>query len=162
DYILMRDQISTMRDQVASELQHEAGGRVRIRVMRNADYLAYQQMLVDNLKGARVRSQNEIIATLMQLRPEQLAQLIQCNDLDCFEELLHVGTERARKILDSFRESVDPLTLEVIAIEDGISVELNLATAGRPRFKDAFDLSLGQKCTALLPILLARRDNPSI
>jgi chromosome segregation ATPase len=61
DHILMRDQISTMRDQVASELQHEAGERVRIRVMRNADHLAYQQMLVDGLKGARVRNQNEIL-----------------------------------------------------------------------------------------------------
>ena len=35
------------------------------------------KLLVDGLKGARVRNQNEIIATLMQLRPEQLAQLIQ-------------------------------------------------------------------------------------
>ena len=87
----MRDQISTMRDEVASELQHEAGERVRIRVMRNADHLAYQEMLVDGLKGARVRNQNEILATLMQLRPEQLAQLIQSNDLDSFEELTHFG-----------------------------------------------------------------------
>src|SRR5260370_204150 len=71
DHILMRDRISTMRDEVASELQHESGERVRIRVMRNADHLAYQQMLVDGLKGARVRNQNEILATLMQLRPEQ-------------------------------------------------------------------------------------------
>ncbi len=162
DHILMRDQISTMRDEVASELQHESGERVRIRVMRNADHLAYQQVLVDGLKGARVRNQNEILAALMQFRPEQLAQLIQSNDLDSFEELAHFGTERSRKILDSFRESIDPLALEITAIEDRIGIELNVATAGRPHFKDASDLSRGQKCTALLPILLARRDNPLI
>jgi energy-coupling factor transporter ATP-binding protein EcfA2 len=162
EHLLMRDQISTMRDEVASELQHEAGDRVRIRVMRNADHLAYQQMLVEGLKGARVRNQNEILATLMQLRPEQLAQIIQSNDLESFEELTHFGTERSRKILDSFRESVDPLTLEVAPIEDRIDIELNVATAGQPHFKDASDLSRGQKCTALLPILLARRDNPLI
>jgi ABC-type histidine transport system ATPase subunit len=162
DHILMRDQISTMRDEVASELQHEAGERVRIRVMRNADYLAYQEMLVEGLKGARVRNQNEIIATLMQLRPEQLAQLIQSNDLESFEEVTHFGAERSRKILDSFRESVDPLALEVTEIEDRIGIELNVSSGGRPNFKDASDLSRGQKCTALLPILLARRDNPLI
>lgn len=162
DHILMRDQISTMRDDVASELQYEAGERVRIRVMRNADHLAYQQMLEAGLKGARVRNQNEILSTLMQLRPEQLAQLIQSNDLESLEELTHFGAERSRKILDSFRESVDPLALEVTAIEDRIGIELNVATAGRPHFKDASDLSRGQKCTALLPILLARRDNPLI
>jgi DNA repair exonuclease SbcCD ATPase subunit len=162
DHILMRDQVSTMRDEVASELQHEAGERVRIRVMRNADHLSYQQMLMEGLKGARVRNQNEILATLMQLRPEQLAQLIQSNDLNSFEELTHFGAERSRKILDAFRESVDPLTLEITAIEDRIAIELNVATLGAPHFKDASDLSRGQKCTALLPILLARRDNPLI
>ena len=162
DHVLMRDRISKLRDEVASELQHEAGERVRIRVMRNADHLAYQEMLVDGLKGARVRNQNEIINTLMQLRPEQLAQLIQSNDLESFEELTHFGSERSRKILDSFREAVDPLLLEVTEIEDRIGIELNVSTSGRPHFKDAADLSRGQKCTALLPILLARRDNPLI
>src|SRR5260370_4946894 len=160
DHILMRDQVSTIRDEVASQLQHEAGERVRIRVMRNADHMSYQEMLVDGLKGARVRNQNEILATLMQLRPEQLAQLIQANDLDSFDELTHFGSERSRKILDAFRESVDPLALEITAIEDRIAIELNVATAGRPHFKDAYDLSRGQKCTPLLPILLARMDNP--
>ena len=162
DHILMRDQVSTMRDEVASELQHEAGERVRIRVMRNADHMAYTQTLVEGLKDARVRNQNEILATLMQLRPEQLAQLVQSNDLDSFADLTHFGTERSRKILDAFRESVDPLALEITAIEDRIAIELNVATTGQLHFKDASDLSRGQKCTALLPILLARRDNPLI
>jgi len=162
DHILMRDKVSTMRDEIASELQHEAGERVRIRVMRNADHLSYQEMLMEGLKGARVRNQNEILATLMQLRPEQLAQLLQSNDLDSFEELTHFGRERSLKILEAFRESLDPLTLEITEIEDRIAIELNVATAGRPHFKEASDLSRGQKCTALLPILLARRDNPLI
>jgi len=161
-HILMRDQISTIREEVASELQHEAGERVRIRIMRNADHLAYQQMLVDGLRGARVRNHEEIMARLMQLRPEQLAQLVQSNDLDSFEELTSFGGERSRKILDAFRESVDPLALEVIAIEDRVSIELDVSSAGQPNFKDASDLSRGQKCTALLPILLARRDSPLI
>jgi energy-coupling factor transporter ATP-binding protein EcfA2 len=161
-HILMRDQISTLREEVAAELQREAGERVRVRIMRNADHLAYQQMLVDALRGARVRNHDEIITTLMQLRPEQLAQLIQANDVDSFEELTGFGNERSRKILDAFRESVDPLALEVIAIEDRIGIELNVSSAGQPNFKDAADLSRGQKCTALLPILLARRDSPLI
>jgi len=162
NHILMRDQISTLREEVASELQREAGERVRIRIMRNADHLAYQQMLVDGLRGARVRNHDEIITTLMRLRPEQLAQLIQTNDCDSFEELTAFGSERSHKILDAFRETVDPLALEVIAIEDRIGIELNISSGGQPNFKDASDLSRGQKCTALLPILLARRDSPLI
>jgi energy-coupling factor transporter ATP-binding protein EcfA2 len=161
-HILMRDEVSTLREEVASGLQREAGQRVRIRIMRNADHLAYQQMLVDSLRGARVRNHEEIVTRLMQLRPEQLAQLIQDNDFNSFEELTAFGVERSRKILDAFRESVDPLALEVIAIEDRIGIELNVSSSGQPNFRDASDLSRGQKCTALLPILLARRDSPLI
>ena len=50
-HILMRDQISTIREEVAAELQREAGERVRIRIMRNADDLAYQQMLIEGTQG---------------------------------------------------------------------------------------------------------------
>ena len=39
---------------------------------------------------------------------------------------------------------------------------MNVSSAGQPKFRDASDLSRGQKCTALLPILLARRDSPLI
>jgi len=162
EHILTRDQISAMREEVASELQREAGERVRIRIMRNADHLAYQQMLVDGLRGARVRSHEEIVAKLMELRPEQLAQLIQTRDFESFEELTAFGSERCRKILEAFRESVDPLALEVIAVEDRVGIELDVSSAGPPVFRDASDLSRGQKCTALLPILLARRDSPLI
>jgi energy-coupling factor transporter ATP-binding protein EcfA2 len=161
-HILMRDEISTIREEIASELQREAGERVRIRILRNADHLAYQQMLIEGLRGARVRNHEEIIGSLMQLRPEQLAQVIQTNDLESFDELTGFGPERSRKILDAFRSVIDPLTLEVIAIEDRIGIELNVAPSGKANFKDAADLSRGQKCTALLPILLARRDSPLI
>ena len=50
----------------------------------------------------------------------------------------------------------------MIAIEDRIGIELNVSSTGKANFKDAAELSRGQKCTALLPILLARRDSPLI
>jgi energy-coupling factor transporter ATP-binding protein EcfA2 len=159
---LEREQISDLRTSVAADLQHETTDKVRIRVIRNADDLTYQQTLFEALRGARVRNHEEILASLMRVRPEQLAQLIQSNDVDSFEKLMTFGQERSRRILDAFRENIDPLSLEVTTIEDQIRIELNVSTGGQPNFKDASDLSRGQKCTALLPILLARRDNPLV
>lgn len=159
-YLLERDQISRLREDVAAKLQSEAGHKVRIRVNKNADNLNYQQMLIEGLRGARVRNQEDIIDTLMGIRPEQLAQIIQANDLGEFESLTDFGTERSRKILESFREHIDPLNLEVVPIEDRILIELNVATGAEANFKDAAELSRGQKCTALLPLLLARRATP--
>jgi hypothetical protein len=161
-YLLEREKVSQLRDQIATQLQAEAGKQVRIRILRNADNYAYQQILTAGLQGARVRNHEDILASLMQLRPEDLAQLIQENNPDEFESQTNLGNERSRKILDAFREKIDPLELEIVEIEDRICIELNVASDAEPNFKDASDLSRGQKCTALLPILLARRDTPLV
>jgi energy-coupling factor transporter ATP-binding protein EcfA2 len=161
-FLLEREQVSALRDSVAKELQRETGKKVRIRVLRNADDLAYRTVLTEGLKGARVRNHDEILHSLLQLRPEQLAQFIYTDDATAFDEACGFGPERARKIMDAFRDNVDPLALEVIDIEDQVRIELNVATSDEPIFKDAAELSRGQKCTALLPLLLARTDNPLI
>jgi energy-coupling factor transporter ATP-binding protein EcfA2 len=161
-FLLEREQISSLRDSVARELQGETGDKVRIRVLRNADDLAYRTMLTEGLKGARVRNHDEILDSLLQLRPEQLAQFISGDDADGLDEACSFGPERARRILDAFRENIDPLELEVVEIQDQVRIELNVSTTEENIFKDAAELSRGQKCTALLPILLARRNTPLI
>ncbi|HEY3411902.1 MAG TPA: AAA family ATPase [Armatimonadota bacterium] len=162
DYLVERDRISCLREEVATQLQADAGTSVRIRVLRNADALSYQQMLMEGLKGARVRNHEDILSALMRLRPEQLAQIVLNDDLMEFEHQVSLGTERSRRILDAFRQSIDPLSLEVSTIEDRIAIELNVSSGADPNFKDASELSRGQKCTALLPLLLARRETPLV
>jgi len=162
DYLLEREKISHLREGVAVDLQREAGAKVRIRVLRNADNLNYQQLLMEGLRGARVRNHEDILVSLMRLRPEQLAQIIAENDLKEFEEQLSLGQERCRRILEAFHENIDPQLLEVVDIEDRICIELDVSSGAEPNFKDAADLSRGQKCTALLPLLLARRDTPLV
>jgi energy-coupling factor transporter ATP-binding protein EcfA2 len=161
-FLLERENISRVREEVAAELQREAGSKVRVRVLKNADSLAYQQVLTAGLQGARVRNHDDILAALMRLRPEDLAQFMQDPNSAEFETHTGLGAERARKILDAFKDKLDPLELEVLAIDDRISIELNVASAAEPIFKDAAELSRGQKCTALLPLLLARRTTPLV
>ena len=157
-----RERVSELRERVAQRLQNEAGANVRIRVRRNADNSTYQEVLTEALRGARVRNQGEIVEKLMRLQPDQLAQLITRNSASEFEAQMSLGDERARKVLENLRAALDPLDLETTTIDDRIYIELNLSTGSAPLFKDAGELSRGQKCTALLPLLLARRDSPLI
>jgi hypothetical protein len=159
-YLLERERVSVARETIAARLESNAGGRVRVRINRNADNLSYRRFLLDGIKGARVRNHDEIIESLLQLRPESLAEIIYENALNEFEQQTSFGHERSRKILDSLRASVDHFALEVVDVEDRISIELNVGTEDEPNMRDASDLSRGQKCTALLPLLLARRDTP--
>jgi hypothetical protein len=162
DYLLTRDKISQIRERVASELQAESGPKVRIRVQRNADVLEYQRQLMDALHGSKLKNQDDILRTLSRIRPEDLAQIIGDDDLQELDTHCAFGKERGRRILDSLRAGTSPLQLEVLPIDDAVSIELNVSTTTPENYKDASELSRGQKCTALLPILLARRDTPLI
>lgn len=162
EYLLTRDQVSTLREEVAATLQREAGRKVRIRLQRNSDTLEYQQRVLSALEGSKTKGQDEIARALTQMPPEHLAQFIRDNDLDELEAQFHFGRERGKKILEALREKIDPLTLEILQIDDRVVIELNVAGDGPEKFKDAAELSRGQKCTALLPILLARRDSPLV
>jgi ABC-type cobalamin/Fe3+-siderophores transport system ATPase subunit len=161
-YLLDWEKISQLRTRVAAQLQQQAGNKVRIRVLVNADILGYQQMLTEGLRGAHVRNHEDILATLLRLRPEELAQIVRDNDLTEFEQQTSLGKERSAKIVEAFRKNLDLFDLELVTIDDQVRIELNVASTSDPHFKDATELSRGQKCTALLPLLLARRDTPLI
>lgn len=161
-YLIEKDKISEIREQVAEELQKASGDKIRIRVTRNSDNLRYQQSLAEGLRGAKVRGQEAIVTSLLSMRPEELSQLIQDDDVAQFEALTGLGSERSAKVITALRENLDPLELEVTPIEDRIRIELDVSTNGEPNFKEASELSRGQKCTALLPLLMARRLTPLI
>jgi energy-coupling factor transporter ATP-binding protein EcfA2 len=162
DFLLERDEISTIRGDVAAWLQKEAGNQIQVRVIRNADDLSYRSLLLEGLKGARVRNHEEILTELLTIRPEELGQMIQTGGADALESMGHFGTERSQRIIEAFKQNLNPHELETVQIDDQVRIELNVSTGPDPLFKDAADLSRGQKCTALLPLLLARRDSPLI
>jgi len=89
--------------------------------MRNADHLRISRFF-SKASRARGSESKEILAIFMQLRRSSLRSSFSQRP-GSFEELTHFGTERSRKILDSFRENIDPLALEITEIEDRIGID---------------------------------------
>jgi len=52
--------------------------------------------------------------------------------------------------------------LEEIALTETVTIKLNVGTEGNPTFKEITDLSSGQKCTAILNLLLLNNSEPLI
>lgn len=159
-YVLEHDRVSDVREAVAARLQQDCGKNVRLRVLRNADDLAYQQTLLKGIAGSGLRGHDELITGLSQVRPDVLAQILHDSDAAELENLLKLGSVRTAKLLEGIKQNLDALDLEVLTTDDRISIELNVGSDKDPIYRDAADLSRGQKCTALLPLLLARRDSP--
>lgn len=107
-FLLSRDRLSEVREEVARRLQSEAVSKVRIWVQRNADNLEYQERLTAALKGSNLKNQADILRTLTGARPEDLAQMIRENDIDEFEAQLGFGKERSKKVFEAMRLKEDP------------------------------------------------------
>lgn len=160
-YITIGDALSDLRCKVAETLQQDAGTRVRIALRRSADRTEYILRLTDGLKGAGVGRHESIVETVSRLRPDELGQLISSRNYAEFEAATNLEGERAHKVLDAFRQALDPFELEVLRPDDMVTIELNVGKDAE-LFRDAAKLSQGQKCTALLPLLLARRSVPLV
>ena len=91
EYLLAQEAISELRESVAELLAEETGPNVQVTVVRNADNLEYQQILMDGLRGARVRNHDEYLAKLMTIRPEDPAQMVQQQDAGSFEQFMGFG-----------------------------------------------------------------------
>ncbi|HWW77155.1 MAG TPA: hypothetical protein VNZ44_17260 [Pyrinomonadaceae bacterium] len=161
-YAKLGERISEIREKTAKELEAAAGAGVRINVRRGADNLEYRDKIAGSLHGAGVRNHDQIVESVSKMRPDELAQLIHERNYSEFENLCELGAERSRRVLDAMHASLEPLELEAMRPEDVISIELNVGSAKSPIYKDASELSRGQKCTALLPLLLARRRTPLV
>lgn len=160
-YLQLGDRVSDLRIATAASLQSDTGASVRIGVRRAADRSEYLQRLSEALRGAGVSKHESIVDAVARLRPDELSSIIAGRDYAEFESITNIEGERGRKVLDAFRFALDPLALELLRPDDMVSIELNVG-GDREVFRDASKLSQGQKCTALLPLLLARRQAPLI
>lgn len=161
-YLLLRERVSALREEVVGELMAAVPGQVRLGVRRSADTLEYQQLVSQALHGSGLRQHDAIVESVTRFRPDELAQIVRGNDVVEFDAVCRFGSDRARRVLDALRQALDPLILEVLPSDDVVSIELNVGTQEDPIYRDAAHLSRGQKCTALLPLLLARRHTPLV
>lgn len=158
-----RDRISSLRRETADELTEYAGENVRVKVTQNGDSAGYRQLLANGLSGAGVKPHEEIVNLIAtNLRPEEIADILHRNVSEELDRLCRFGPDRSRKIVDAMRRNLSIPELEVILLDDRIDIELNVGLTGDENYKDAANLSRGQKCTALLPLLLARRSTPLV
>lgn len=162
DYLQASDGLSSLREAVADELQASVGPLVRVRVRRQADVSRYQELLTTGLKGSRTKNHEDIVAQLITLRPDQLAQILRDGGAEEIDQTFAFGAERSRRVWEALRGSMDPMELELVLAEDRVGIELDVGRGDGKGFRDAAELSRGQKCTALLPMLLVRRQVPLI
>ena len=149
-------------NKAAEELnQNELKGKIRIRVERCGNLRSLKDFLLDieGIGEAKIKwldqSGNVDLLTWSKWIEEKATQAFA-------DKYGSVGLQNSTidKLLNLSLQK--RLELEETELKDKVEIELNIAHDDEENYKPLNDLSTGQKCTAILNLLLSGRDDPLI
>ena len=151
----LRDERFAMRKGVAGQITSKLPA-IRVTVAQGEDLGEYQQFLTDALKGVGVQQGPAARQLVQHLLPSELARIVSDDNLEGLVESTRLPEERARKILQGLRAPGLVYEMEALDLHDQPCIEL----LDGDRYKQSPNLSTGQRCTTILPILLLQSERP--
>lgn len=148
----VRAERSEMRQRRVEALSNALAPTVKIELTRSAMSDAYASAIIACLRGSGIhyRTLAPLLATSMS--PLELVQAAELGDANAISDATGINLDRATAVATALRDSDLELIISVL-VDD--SVELYLLDGAQ--YKASAELSIGQRCTAVLPILLADR-----
>lgn len=141
--------LTTERQKIAEKLTEALSPSIRIVVKPLADYREYQSALNAALRGSGLRYRDLADRIVETFSPQEIATLAENSDIKEICSALEINEERAIRLAEGLRgESGIPLLTSEVG--DEVAIELLDGTS----FKSTDFLSMGQRCTAVLPIIL--------
>ncbi len=151
----LRDRRFAARKQVADRLTKQFSS-IRVTVTQAADSKLYREMIARTLKGLPLK-QNVVAERLSEaFLPTELARAVMTGDFKLIAERTSFDEDRARRVVDALRVDGSAYDLEAVDLEDVPCIEL----LDGDKYKESPNLSTGQRCTAILPILLVQSERP--
>ena len=145
----IREQRFSARNAVATQLTETLGPRIRVKISRAGQFEAFAAAIADALRGSGLRY-NELSSTLAEnVSPHELLEAVDTNDFDLIAEATGITKDRAARALGQLREC-DLGALATVAVEDTVALQL----LDGADYKGIAELSTGQRCTVVLPLVL--------
>lgn len=148
-----RNQRFAGRLEVVNMLNAELSPNIRIHIRRNGQHVIFANALGEVLKKSGIKYGEIVLAISANISPRALLDAVEGFDVELVSDAARITTERASRILAHLK-TCDLGTLSTIDIEDEVILQL---LDGRD-YKGLQDLSTGQRCTVVLPLVLAHHD----
>ncbi len=155
---VVRDERFAIRHSVAERLNARLNPTIRIRVAQSADQEDYRAFLETALKDAGIQHKRVAASLSSEIAPDELADLIRANDAAGVARQGGINQQQAAAVIRELAALPRLLELQVVDMNEVPTIEL----CDNGIYKDSGSLSTGQKCTAILPILLWEGNTPLI
>jgi ABC-type branched-subunit amino acid transport system ATPase component len=139
-----------LRRQRAAALTAEFHGKIEVRVEKSGEFGAYEAALVGALQGSNLQYKALAADVASRMSPRELVEAVEAGDADRVAAAAQITPDRANRLVAhlSQRALTDLLTAP---LEDSV----DFALLDGQEYKPTRDLSMGQRCTVVLPLLLA-------
>ncbi len=139
------------RNEIAQSLTTALARRIEVAVHRGGLTTKYESELLAALKGSNIRHGSLLPILVQKISPRELTALVERKAVSELAGLVGISLDRAARLVSALAER----GLEsVVACELDDAVSLSLLDG--IEYKDSEHLSTGQRCTVVLPLLLAR------
>ena len=147
------------RAKVAEYVNNELAGILRVELEYEGQKQAFAKQLTNLKSGAR-SEQIQRIVNHPEFTPIRFALEIK-KDIDSLEKFFGITNAAAQALWRICTPDVIN-EIETFAIPPSISIKLNIGTPQAPSYKETNNLSVGQRCTAILMLILLRSPFPLI
>ena len=138
------------REDAIAELNRLLGPRIKITIERSGAILAYAAELTELVRGSGVH-RSSVTLLARKLSPRELFKYIENRDAESLHSVADIARDRAARIVEGL-QAVDYSRLLFINVDDEVIFWLLDGTD----YKRSDELSTGQRCTVVLPIVLSQ------
>lgn len=152
----LRDQRFQVRNAIARRINEALSPYIRVTLTQFGGLEPYFDLLVNALKGTAMQYRQVAGSVAARIDPPKLVGLIRTKDMKRIMEESGVNQNQATNLIAALGNPLVLSALEIIDLPDTARIELN----DHGSYKTTETLSTGQKCNAILPILLLDSDRP--
>lgn len=161
-----KKEIYEYRRKIVEGLNADLNGLIKITLTYGGITEEYETRLRNALRGSYLRY-NVIIPYIVQnLAPSKLAEIVHNKDFVSLQKIAQIDEERSKAVIGALSESEDVYEIEAMYCEDlpdfylKVDAKDESAKKDKEHFKRTDELSTGQRCTTVLPIIFAVSNNP--
>ena len=147
----MRQDRFSSRLSIAQSISEELGPGIEVEAIRSEETRAYSQAIVAGLRGSGLHYNTLGPQIAASMSPLELIKAVEARDPEPIAQAAGVSIPRVLSIIQAL--AVGDLAAIIAApIDDGITLQLLDGSV----YKKSQDVSIGQRCTIVLPVLLTR------
>ncbi len=165
---VVREEMLAARLEKANELNRIFQGSIKITITPGGITGEYDGVLRNALKGHNLRYNTIVPYLVDNFSPDELAKVVHANDAEKLRQVTSIDIERSKAILEALHETEAIYAIEAMYCPDLPDFYLKIDKEESPEeksvenYKKSDELSTGQRCTTVLPIIFALSRNPLI